>query len=66
LKLAIDGLWSSAWHIENGFTTFDLVLRDRKHVEQFMGKGERPGTHRSSGVIPTQPRAAAGQYDWRA
>jgi hypothetical protein len=66
LKLAIDGLWSSTWHIENGFTAYDLVLRDRKHVEQFIGKIERPSSIRATGLVPTQPRARNGEYDWRA
>lgn len=66
LKLAVDGLWSSGWHIENGFTAFELVLRDRRHVEQFIGRIERPPSLRASGVVPTQPRARDGQYDWRA
>jgi hypothetical protein len=56
LMLTIDGLWSSEWHIENGHTGFELVLRDRKHVEMFLGKLDRPTPLRASGV----QRAAFG------
>ncbi|WP_394838703.1 hypothetical protein LVJ94_17575 [Pendulispora rubella] len=37
LKRAIDGLWASSWHIENGRTDIELVCRDASHVERFMG-----------------------------
>ncbi len=42
LKLAVDGLWSSAWHLgENPdgkrYTDIELVCRDTSHVERFMG-----------------------------
>jgi hypothetical protein len=65
LKLAVDGLWSSDWHFEKGFTSYELLLRDREHVEKFIDLIERPEANRASGVIPTQPRAKNGQYDWR-
>lgn len=42
LRLAIAGLWASDWHVENGHTSFDLALRDAKHVEQFMAKAPKP------------------------
>lgn len=42
LRLAIAGLWNSDWHVENGHTSFELVLRDAKHVEQFIAKAPKP------------------------
>jgi hypothetical protein len=47
LKLAVDGLWHSQWHIDNGQTDLELVCRDTKHVEQFLDKlprDQRPGS----------------------
>ena len=38
LKNAIDGLWSSAWHIENRKTDIELICRDAPHVEDFLAR----------------------------
>ncbi len=32
---AVRGVWASGFHVERGFTEFDLVLRDAEHVERF-------------------------------
>jgi len=50
LKLAIDGMLSSDWHLENGHISFELALRDAKHIEQFIalaGHGRTSG-HRAA------------------
>ena len=36
LVLAAKGVWESPWHVTNRQTAFDLVMRDTKHVEQFI------------------------------
>lgn len=55
LKRAIEGLWASDFHVENGHTSFELCLRDAKHVEQFMGKGAPRGQAPTTGrSIPTR------------
>jgi len=35
LKAAARGIWASSWHIAEGQTTLDLVMRDAAHVERF-------------------------------
>lgn len=35
LKRAAAGIWLSEWHVANGQTSFDLVVRDAGHVERF-------------------------------
>lgn len=32
---AVRGIWASSFHVEKGFTEFDLALRDAEHVERF-------------------------------
>ncbi len=36
LKRAVDGLFSSTWHLQRGFTDLCLVMKDQPHVEQYM------------------------------
>jgi hypothetical protein len=36
LKRACDGIWLSDFHRQNGHTSIDLIMRDTKHVEQFL------------------------------
>lgn len=35
LIAAARGIWSSEFHVEKGFTEFDLAMRDAEHVERF-------------------------------
>lgn len=35
LKAAARGIWASSWHLTEGQTTLDLVMRDAAHVERF-------------------------------
>ena len=35
LKAAARGIWASSWHLAEGQTTLDLVMRDAAHVERF-------------------------------
>ncbi len=65
LVAACGGVWASPWHVENRRTSFDLVLRDGKHVEQFLDvatRGAPSGVHRVSNL---QPRAAVGAEHWQ-
>lgn len=39
---AVDGCAASAWHVENGQTDLELICRDAKRVEMFMGKVDAP------------------------
>lgn len=54
LKLAVDGLWCSQWHIDEGQTDLELVCRDTKHVEQFLDKLPRDQRHGSASVSAEQ------------
>ena len=36
LKQAVDGLFSSRWHLQRGFTDLCQVVKDQPHVEQYM------------------------------
>jgi hypothetical protein len=38
LAQAARGVWCSRWHLDNGQTSFDLVMRDTAHVERFMAE----------------------------
>jgi hypothetical protein len=52
LKLAIDGLASSAWHRDNGRLELLLVVRSRDRVEHFIGRLEHAGAAAGgSGVL---------------
>ena len=35
LELAAEGIWASAWHVDAGYTGFDLALRNAENVERF-------------------------------
>ena len=39
LVAAARGIWESAFHVEKGFTEFDLAMRDAEHVERFAPLG---------------------------
>jgi hypothetical protein len=45
LRLAVDGLWSSKWHRDEGQTDPELVFRSRERVEFFLGKTDQPAQH---------------------
>jgi hypothetical protein len=42
LKEAVDGLFSSSWHVERGHLDLELACRDQKHVDRYrlMAKGD--------------------------
>ena len=47
LKLAVDGCMNSAFHMGKNdegktFDSIELILRDEKHIEDFMAMGESP------------------------
>jgi hypothetical protein len=67
LKLAIDGLWSSDWHIQNGYTGIEHVLRDTGKVEQFLARSSaptpsRPPPRRDSVAPPDFVRDISGPW----
>lgn len=57
LKAACDGLWASAWHVENGRTDFGLVVRDAAHVEQFRDRTGAFASRRGRTGSLVQPAA---------
>jgi hypothetical protein len=70
LKLALDGLWSSSWHLENRKHDIELVCRDAPHVDEFIARAsaradshepESPRTAPDEGpVVPMPAKVAAG------
>jgi len=46
LKAAARGVFASEWHVQEGQTSYELVMRDAAHVERFRGADEasRPAT----------------------
>jgi hypothetical protein len=55
LKSAASGLWVSTFHVENGHTSFDLAMRDSKHVEMFSTVKQKPTGSRAPWLPPVQP-----------
>lgn len=41
LKRALDGMWASDFHVDNGHTRFELIMRDDEHVEMFLEKAPK-------------------------
>lgn len=63
LKAAAAGVWMSDWHVENGHTGFELVMRDAGKVEQFASFIANPPkpTTRTHWI---QPPAKPGEPTW--
>lgn len=51
---AASGVWASSWHVENGFTEIDLVMRDAEHVERF-AKGPSQARPRQGPPVQRTP-----------
>lgn len=49
---AAAGIWRSWWHVQNGQTGFDLVVRDAAHVERFARQEHEAPTFRGRPVQP--------------
>lgn len=58
VRAAAAGIWRSSWHVQNGQTGFDLVVRDAAQVERFSterGGGQRQATTYAGRMV--QPAA---------
>ncbi len=72
LKLAVDGLWCSTWHIEHRQIDIELVCRDAPHVDRFLSEAPSPpkvNTTRADDpadddpiLTPEQLRAAVAEH----
>lgn len=49
---AIDGMWASEWHVENRRWDLELVVRDAKHVDQFLAKAPAPVSSAPATQLP--------------
>ena len=81
LEEAVRGVWRSSWHVEQGQTSLELVLRDAAHVERFAAQQEtgpakpkaqeapeciRPWTDAEIAEHFVAPYVEPGPYAWEA
>lgn len=60
LKLAVDGVWASTWHVENRRYDLELVCRDAPHVDGFIERAPRAPAWAQRAADPEPPPDDSG------